>query len=125
QHSAWGALRSQALGQARRWGRAVTAAYFRVQCRRHRFDLYHETNFIPLPCDRLTVATLHDLSALLHPEWHPADRVAHFERGFRRGLAQCSHFLAISEFGRQEIIKTLSLPPERVTRTYMGIRPGL
>src|SRR5262249_39293201 len=72
-----------------------------------------------------TLATLHDLSVLLHPEWHPADRVAHFERHFERGLASCAHFLAISEFGRQEIIRTLHIAPERVTRTYMGIRRGL
>jgi alpha-1,3-rhamnosyl/mannosyltransferase len=62
---------------------------------------------------------------LLHPEWHPADRVAHFERHFERGLSSCAHFLAISEFGRQEIIRTLHIAPERVTRTYMGIRRGL
>src|SRR5206468_11849000 len=38
---------------------------------------------------------------------------------------QCVHFLAISEFGRQEILRTLNLRPDQVTRTYMGIRPGL
>src|SRR5207253_5643248 len=32
---------------------------------------------------------------------------------------------AISEFGRQEIIRHLGIAPERVTRTYMGIRTGL
>src|SRR5262245_19583364 len=46
-------LASRALDVARRCGRAVTAAYFRLHCRQQRFDLYHETNFIPLPCDRL------------------------------------------------------------------------
>jgi alpha-1,3-rhamnosyl/mannosyltransferase len=101
------------------------ARYFRVVCARQRYDLYHETNFIPLASDCLTVVTLHDLSVLHHPEWHPADRVAHFERHFVRGLQHCAHFLAISEFGRQEVIRTLNIPPDRVTRTYMGIRPGL
>jgi alpha-1,3-rhamnosyl/mannosyltransferase len=32
---------------------------------------------------------------------------------------------AISEHARQEIIRTLGLPADRVTRTYMGVRPGL
>jgi alpha-1,3-rhamnosyl/mannosyltransferase len=71
------------------------------------------------------VVTIPDLSVLLHPEWHPADRVAYFEKNFQRGLAQGSHFLAISEFGRQEIIRILNIAPTRVTRTYMGIRRGL
>jgi alpha-1,3-rhamnosyl/mannosyltransferase len=90
-----------------------------------RNDLYHETNFIPLPTDLPTVTTLHDLSVVLHPEWHPAERVSYFEREFAAGLARSQHFLAISEFGRAEVIRTLNLPPERVTRTYMGIRASL
>src|SRR5262249_27233627 len=80
---------------------------------------------IPLAFDCPTVATVCDLSVLLHPEWHPADRVASFERHFPRTVARCAHLLAISESGRQDILRTLGVPPEKVTRTYMGIRPGL
>jgi alpha-1,3-rhamnosyl/mannosyltransferase len=118
-------LRGAALSGLRLGGRAFLAAYFRARCLRGRYDLYHETNFIPLPGDLPTVASLHDLSVLLHPEWHPRDRVAYFERHFRDGLRRCAHFLAISEAGRQEVIRHLGIAPERVTRTYMGIRPGL
>ena len=118
-------LRGLMLWQLRHWGRIWAAKRFRAVCLRGRYDLYHEPNFIPFPCDCPTVVTIHDLSVLLYPEWHPADRVAYFEKNFRGGLVQASHFLAISEFGRQEIIRTLNIPPERVTRTYMGIRRGL
>ncbi len=109
----------------RSWSRAALAACFSAACRRGRYQVYHEPNYIPLPSDLPTVVSLHDLSVLLHPEWHPADRVAHFERHFHRGIQRGQHFLAISESGRQEIIHTLGIAPERVTRTYMGIRPGL
>jgi alpha-1,3-rhamnosyl/mannosyltransferase len=88
-------------------------------------DLYHEPNLIPLPCDHPTVTTLHDLSALLHPEWHPARRARFFEKHFVPSLQRSVHFFAISEFSRREAITTLHLPPERVTRVYMGIRPDL
>lgn len=118
-------LRARVLSAFRHCGRAAVACHFRRTCARRRYDLYHEPNFIPLPCDLPTVATLHDLSVLLHPEWHPADRVSYFEQEFQRGLGQCCHFLAISEWARQEIIRTLGISPERITRTYMGIRPGL
>ncbi len=117
--------RGRAMRSLRASGQWLLARNFRAAYQRGGYDLYHEPNFIPLPTDLPTVATLHDLSVLLHPEWHPADRVAHFERRFRRSLKQCVHFLAISESARQEIIQTLHLRPERVTRTYMGIRPGL
>lgn len=117
--------RSRVLNALRRGGRRLLLRHFRAVCARNGYDVYHEPNFIPMPADVPTVATIHDLSVLLHPEWHPADRVAHFERRFRRGLTRCTHFLAISEWARQEIIHTLNLRPEQVTRTYMGIRPGL
>jgi alpha-1,3-rhamnosyl/mannosyltransferase len=120
-----GSLRSKALGSLRRLGRSLMAQHFRLVCALRSYDLYHEPNFIPLPCEQPTLATLHDLSVVLHPEWHPADRAAYFEAHFHQSLARCVHFLAISEFGRQEMIRNLGIPPERITRTYMGIRPGL
>src|SRR6266542_4082078 len=75
-------LRTAALNCLRQAGQVVMTGYFRALCFRRRYDVYHEPNFIPLPCDRPTVTTLCDLSVLLHPEWHPADRVAHVERHF-------------------------------------------
>src|SRR5262249_43899928 len=106
-------------------GRALMARHQHRAFDPGRCDLYHEPNLVPLPSDLPTVTTLHDLSVLLHPEWHPADRVAHFERHFRDGLRRTTHFLAISEFIRQEVIRTLHVPPDRVTTPPMGIRPGL
>ncbi len=106
-------------------GRVARRTLFRQLCRWKRYQLYHEPNFLPLPCDCPTLVTLHDLSPLLHPEWHPAERVAQFEKHFRRGLAQCVHFFTVSEFVRREVIQTLGLSPHQVTRTYNGIRPGL
>ncbi len=89
------------------------------------FSLYHEPNFLPLECDLPTVTSVHDLSVLLHPEWHPADRIAEHERDFQRGLARTQHIIAISEYARQEIIRHLGVPPDRVSLTYLGSRPGL
>lgn len=89
------------------------------------FDLYHEPNNIPLPCSRPTVTTITDLSVIRFPQWHPRDRVAWYDRHFRRGLDQCCHLITISEAVRQEILEHFQLPPERVSRTYMGIRQGL
>lgn len=99
--------------------------HFRRLCARQGYDLYHEPNFIPLPADCPTVVTLHDLSVLLHPEWHPADRVAQYERHFPGVLKQSAHFLTVSEFVRQEVIRKLGVASHRVSRVYNGIRPEL
>jgi alpha-1,3-rhamnosyl/mannosyltransferase len=118
-------LKSELLEHVRGKGRALVGRYFEATCRRARYDLYHEPNYIPFASDRPTVTTIHDLSILLHPEWHPADRARYYEVHFRRALAHSAHFLAVSEFGRQEIIRTLGIAPEQVTRTYNGVRATL
>jgi alpha-1,3-rhamnosyl/mannosyltransferase len=109
----------------RRACQALLQRYFTSQCRRGGYAVYHEPNFVPFEADVPTVVTVHDLSVLLRPEWHPADRVRRFESGFARGMARGRHFLAISESARQEVIRVLGVPAERVTRTYMGARRGL
>lgn len=101
------------------------ARHFRHCLSREYCDLYHEPNYVPLECDVPTVVTVCDVSVLLHPEWHPAERVAYFERNFANGLRQCVHVLTISEFSRREIIHALGIAPERVTCTYLGARPGM
>lgn len=103
---------------ARDWARWQFRAFWSWRA----FDLYHEPNTIPFPCDRPTVATIHDLSVALHPEWHPYDRVRHFEKNFEPGLRRCVHFLTNSEFTRQELMRHYHIPAERITRTYLGIR---
>lgn len=117
-------VRRAVLDYLRHRGKAVVGSYFRTTCVRQDYDLYHEPNFIPFACDRPTITTVHDLSVLLHPDWHPADRVRDFERNFERAVRQTSHFLTVSDFSRQEMIRTLGLSPDRVTRTYNGVRSG-
>jgi alpha-1,3-rhamnosyl/mannosyltransferase len=99
--------------------------HFRRYCESGSYDLYHEPNFIPFDSNLPALATIHDLSVLLHPEWHPIERVRDYERRFHRGLARCTHFLAVSEFTRREVITVLGIPPERVTRTYNGVRRAM
>ena len=107
------------------WPRQMQSWHFRACWSHAKFDLYHEPNYIPLPCSRPTIVTVADLSSLLHPEWHPAERARHFAQNFEHGLERSAHIITISEFSRQEILRHLSVSPSKVTCTYMGIRPGL
>ena len=86
------------------------------------YDLYHEPNFLPLPIDLPTVVTVHDLSVLEHPEWHPAARLAEYEKRFASGLERARHLVTVSEHARQEIVRLLGADPSRVTVTYNGVR---
>lgn len=92
---------------------------------RDRFDLYHEPNFPILPTDLPTVATIYDLSLILMPQHHPADRVAKFEKQLPLALKQTNHIVTISQTIRDEIIRVLGWPADRVSSVYLGVRPTL
>jgi alpha-1,3-rhamnosyl/mannosyltransferase len=89
-------------------GRSCLGVAFRSACRRGGFELYHEPN---------------DLSVLLYPEWHPADRVHEYERRFRRGLANARHVLTDSNAVRREVIAQLGVAPEKATAVPLGVGP--
>src|SRR5207302_10081798 len=103
------------------FAKAAYRAHFRAAARWGRFDLYHEPNFVPIRTHLPTVVTVHDLSVLLHPDWHPADRVRFHERHFRRGLMEAEHIIVVSESMRRELVAHLSVPPDRVTAVPNGI----
>lgn len=119
------AARRAGMNQLYRAGQQLMTWHFRSLCARNAYDLYHEPNVLPLPSDRRTVATIHDLSLLLNPEWHTSERVAHFQRNLPRALKQCAHFLTDSDFIRGQMVELLGVPAERISRVYLGIRPGL
>lgn len=104
------------------WCRAAFDRHGRSVFSGQTHDLYHEPNFIPQPSDIPTLSSIHDLSGLLHPEWHPPERVAWFAREFPRALVQSTHLLAVSEFTRQEMIRTCGVKPERITCVHNGVR---
>jgi glycosyltransferase involved in cell wall biosynthesis len=86
------------------------------------YRLYHEPNHIPGPWNGPVVTTIHDLSVLRHPDWHPADRVRWYERELLASLPRSAHFITVSEFTRQEMIALLGISPERITAIPLGAR---
>lgn len=117
-------LRRRVIRKPFRWGwRALVEQEARHAFHPRRVDLYHEPNFFPLKSRLPTVVTVHDLSAILHPEWHPLERVALFQSEFLPRIRDVAHVLTDSDSAREEIIATLGLPPNRVTRAYPGVRP--
>lgn len=103
----------------------MLAADFRWQISRGRCDLYHEPNYMAMPTERPTVVTVHDLSVLLHPEWHPAERVRAYETRFRASLQGDLRFIADTEYIRREMIDLLGVHPSRITAIHLGVRPEL
>lgn len=104
----------------RRIMQGVYGGMFRWTARK--YGVYHEPNHIPMRCGLPTVTTIHDLSVVLHPEWHPADRVRWYESEFEKGVRRTRLFIAASEFTKGEMVRHLNVPGERVRVTYQGPR---
>lgn len=98
------------------------AAGFRLAGRWGRFALYHEPNHIPVPWSGPVLTTVHDLSAIRHPEWHPVDRVRWYERELLAGVKRTTHFVAVSEFTRDEMMSLLGIAAERISVVPLAAR---
>ncbi|MCS7021701.1 MAG: glycosyltransferase family 4 protein [Gemmataceae bacterium] len=101
--------------------RSAYIAHFHLLARWDHFDLYHEPNLVPFAVPLPTIVTVHDLSVLLHPQWHPPERVRRHEQAFARGVARAAHLLVDSEAVRQEALLHLGLSPNRVTTVHCGV----
>ncbi len=91
---------------------------------RARFDLYHEPNLPILETELPTVVTVHDLSPLRFPDFQPVERARKFAQQLP-AIAKAAHIVTVSDFSKSEIVRILGVPAERVTRTYLGVRPEL
>lgn len=85
-------------------------------------SLYHETKYALFDFDDgPTVITIYDLSFFRHPEWHPIDRVKHFEKFCLKKLSQVEAIITISEFSRKEILHLSNVDPAKIYVTPLGI----
>ena len=89
--------------------------------RRYGDHIFHGPNFILPPFPGPSVATVHDLSTVLHPQWHPAARVALMESALPQTLARASRLITPSEAVRGELIAHYGLAPARVQAIPMGV----
>ncbi len=83
--------------------------------------LYHQPNFLLMPFAGPCVATIHDLSFINYPQFHPRERIRRFERLLPKTLEQGNHFITDSEFIRGEIIKQLGVSPDKITAIHLGV----
>lgn len=90
-------------------------AAFRLAARPDRYDLYHEPNHIAIPWQGPIVTTVHDMSVVRHPEWHPRDRVTWYEREFAQSVRRTTHFICPSAFSKSELVTLAGVDPDRVT----------
>ncbi len=83
--------------------------------------LFHSPSyFLPWFPGR-SIATVHDLSHVLYPQFHPAARVDYMNRAFPQTLRRATHLVTDTESVRQELIRHFAWPEERITAVPLGV----
>lgn len=88
-----------------------------------RFDLYWQPNFIPnhsIKANKI-IATVHDFSWEIYPEFQPHERVNYFQKYFYSSIQKCDHIITGSEFTKQEIIERTGFEPKKISVIYHGV----
>ncbi|NND68137.1 MAG: glycosyltransferase family 4 protein [Halioglobus sp.] len=83
--------------------------------------VYHETNYILKPYAGPCVTTVHDLSHLRFPEFHPAEVVDWLERSIEASLVRADRVITVSEVVRDELLAHYRIPADRVSVIYEGV----
>ncbi|HET6465831.1 MAG TPA: glycosyltransferase family 1 protein [Nitrospiria bacterium] len=99
----------------------VKETIFKLGCLSQKMDLYHETNYVPLPFQGPIINTVFDLSILLWPETHPENRRRYFEKYFYKRLPWAAHMITTSEATKSQMIEHLNIKPDKITVTYLGV----
>lgn len=82
--------------------------------------VYHEPNFILKLHEGPSVTTVHDLSFVRHPEFHPPERVRWLSRQLPKTLDRADYVITDSEVVRTELIEQFGVRSDRVRAIYLG-----
>ncbi len=84
-------------------------------------DLLHVQYTAPPFCPAPVVATIHDLAFEHLPETFTRRGSLQLKLTVRRTARKAARIATVSEYSRQDIIRTYKLPPEKVVVTYNGV----
>lgn len=88
---------------------------------RVRDAVFHGPSYFLPQTDLPSVLTLHDLSLLRFPQWHPVARVERMRRALPESVGRANLILTDSEATRQEVMREFSLSAQQVQAVLLGV----
>ena len=102
-----------------RIARKAINAYREISFRFYRNMLKHyiywEPNYICLNHQGVCVPTVHDLSHLICPQFHPKARVKYLKAELPRTLARAKHVIVVSEYTKQSVMEYFDVDDQQIT----------
>ncbi|OOE95381.1 glycosyltransferase family 4 protein [Salinivibrio sp. IB643] len=86
--------------------------------------VYFEPSFIPFDYAGKTVTTIHDLSFVTHPEFHPRGRVEYLQNSLSTTIAKSDRIFVDSNFILEELNQRYAKSIGKTSTLYLGIDEG-
>ena len=67
------------------------------------------------------IVTIHDLSTLVHPEFHPSSRVKLVNQAIEESVKFADHIITDSVFIKDQLCDGFALPANKVTAIHLGV----
>lgn len=99
----------------------LRAELFRWNARRARNHVLHAPNFVLMPFDGPSVATVHDISYLRYPQFHPRERVRFLERHLPPTLERADALIVDSAYVRDELVNVLGVDASKLHVVPLGV----
>lgn len=100
-----------------------TPSFFAWRLRKEATSLFHSPNYFLPPFRGLSIATIHDLSHVCLPQFHPAARVDYLNRALPATFRQADFLITDAESVRQEIMHHFGWPTEQIAAVPLGVAP--
>lgn len=101
----------------------LSPALMRFMLRHHGSYIFHSPNFSLPPFKGKKVVTIHDLSTLVLPQFHPPSRVEFVNNAIRDAAVKADHIITDSEFIKCEIIEHVNVAADKITAIHLGADP--
>lgn len=95
-------------------------AQLQMRASQRRDFVYHEPNFILKAHSGPCVATIHDLSFIHHPHFHPKKRVEWLTAQLPKTLKRADFLITDSNLVRDELIGDFGVSADKVKTVYLG-----
>ncbi len=84
-------------------------------------DLFYSPDgFLSLSANTPSISVMHDINYEYYPDDLPKMALWYYKHYFPKFMAKASHILTVSEFSKQDIVKTYKIDPAKIDVVYNG-----
>jgi glycosyltransferase involved in cell wall biosynthesis len=95
---------------------------FPSHVRKSGIELLHSTHYTrPFSLSCKSVVTVHDMTFFLYPQLHTLPKRLYFPKAIRMSARRADGLIASSESTRQDALKILKIPAEKITTVHLGV----